>query len=552
MRVRLGYGASRPAGKLRLALLLLSMAIVASACAGGGDGAQAPDEQDEQDDGEATGQADDSSTDESLADRPELTVRLATQDMADADPAFMSNPGSWWVGHQIYSGLVRSDTGIADYDEVQPDLAEDWEISDDGTEYTFYLREGAQWHRDYGEVTASDVKFSFDRIKDPEVGSLYEAAFEVLEEVEVVDDYTVKLHLSEPSPAFFTSVLTFRPGYIVSEAAVTEMGAEEHGVNPIGSGPFVFEHWQPDFEVYLSANDDYYLGPPQISGVRMKVIPDEASVAIALENGEIQIANLQEAETMVTLEDNPDITIDTAPSPNGRYLWSNVQAPPMDDVRVRRALWHATDREAISAEVFDGFFEPMDTILPPSLWSHTDDVMTYDYDPDRARELLEEAGHGDGLELSLLYSERPWDRGLALAVQDMWRQVGVEVELRGRDHPVYTSERQQNRDAHDIILHHFGRTTDPHSILIDFMHSEGASNMANYFEVDDLIAEGASEPDLDRRREIYEEIQRKIQEDAPGVPTVNTASVFAVRPEIQGHVTAPNILFAAYPISIEP
>lgn len=484
-------------------------------------------------------------------DREELVIRLATQDMQELDPAFMGVVGSWWVGHQIYSGLVRSDSGRSDPEFIKPDLAETWDVSDDGLTYTFHLREGAQFHKGYGEVTANDVKFSYDRIMDPEVASNYAGLFEPIEEIEVVDDYTVAFHLSSPYPAFLGSVLTYRPGYIVSQKAMEEKGAEAFALDPIGSGPFVFESWTPNTEVVLTANDDYYLGYPQYSGVRMKVIQDEAAVAIGIENGEIMAANIVTPEALAVLDGNPDVSLECVGSIAARYLWLNMKDGPTADPLVRKALWHATSTDLISEGVFDGWHAPIHTLLPPSVWSWTDDVTQYEYDPELARQMLAEAGYADGFDVSILYSQRPQDNGIAIALQDMWGEIGVNVELIGLDHPVYTAERQENRDEYDFVMVHFGRDTDPNNFVQEVFHTSQfppGSNAAYYDQVDDLIEAGASESDLEAREAIYVELQEKIQEDVPGIPLVHTTACYAIRNEVGGFEAPVHTGFAAFPL----
>lgn len=495
-----------------------------------------------------------SDPEEANTGRPELVIRLATQDMQELDPAYMGVVGSWWVGHQIYSGLVRSDTGASAPEAIKPDLAEKWEITPDGLTYTFHLRHGAQWHKGYGEVKASDVKFSFERIKDKAIASPYRGLFEPIKEIVAVDDYTVKLQLSKPYPALLGSVLTYRPGYIVSQAALTKLGQKPHSVNPIGSGPFVFESWQPDTEVYLSANDSYYLGAPKVSGVRMKVIQDEAAVTVALETGQIQAANVTVPEALETLSKNPDIQIYSVGSIAARYVWLNTKAKPTNDVRVRQALWYATDSKAIAEGVFEGWHEPIDTILPPSVWSHTDDVQKYPFNPDKAKQMLTEAGYPNGFSMKLLYSQRPQDKGVALALQDMWGKVGVKLEVVGLDHPVYTKERTENRDAYDVVLVHFGRDTDPNNFFQEVFHTSQfppGSNGSYYDAIDDLIEAGASEPDVAKREAIYVEIQKRVQMDVPGFPVVHTTATYALRKEVKGFETPLHTGFAAYPLSIE-
>lgn len=492
-------------------------------------------------------------TEEPAAERPPVTIRLRDMDMQQLDPAFLGRSGDAWIAFNIYNRLVRWKVGSIRM-EIEPDLATSWEFSDDGTELTFHLREGVMWHRGYGEVTAEDVKFSFDRIIDPETGSAFNTMFSIIDNVEVVDKYTVKLNLTDSTATLITSNLPWYPGFIISKKAFEELGQEEYALNPIGSGPFVFESWTPGTEVVLSANDEYYEGAPQIAELRMLPIVDETAGVIALQAGDVSLAWLNMAESLQVLAEDPSIVLQPSPSFAGRYLWLDTTEPPLDNVLVRQALYHATDQDTISEFGFDGIHKPLHTIFMPNFLCYKSDVPTYDYDLEKAKKLLEDAGFPDGFKLTLLYSQRQVSLTIAEMVQDMWKDIGVELEITGLEHGTYTSIRKspEERKDYDIIQTHFGRTGDPDSFVIETLHSGAfppGSNASYYDKIDDLIEAGRTELDTDKRCEIYTQMQDLLQNDVPAIPIVHTTFWFATHESLQGFV--PSIEFYAFPMFVE-
>jgi ABC-type transport system substrate-binding protein len=488
-----------------------------------------------------------------LEDLPEVAIRLRDQDMQQLDPAFISRAGDDWIAKNIYSGLIRWKIGTAD---IEPDLATVWEYSEDGLELTFTLREGVQFHNGYGEVTSEDVKFSFERIMAADSGSPFQETMSIIKEVQAPDPYTVKLILNEPSATLLSDILPYRPGYIVSKKAVEEMGAEQFGLTPIGSGPFVFTEWTPGVEVVLTANLEYYSGPPQIGVLRLLPIVDENAAAIALETGEISLAWLATSEAYNVLKDNPDLTFYENTSNAARYLWLDNTKEPLNNVLVRQALQHAIDRETISAVGFEGIHPALQTILMPTMLCYTPDVPVYEYDPDKARALLAEAGYPDGFSLKLLYSQRPQDQTISEMVQGMWADVGINLEIVGLEHGTTTDIRRDPVaiKEYDAVQVHFGRTADPDSFLIETFHSGAfppGSNAMFYDQIDDLIDAGRTELDQETRCEIYRQIQEKIQADAPGIPIVNTTWIYAARNELKGLVPGANQEFWAYTLYVE-
>ena len=206
-----------------------------------------------------------------------LRVRFGS-DISQLDPARIFQNENQSIASHIYSGLVQYDQRT---NEIVPDLATGYEVSADGTVWTFRLRPNVTWHKGYGALTSDDVKFSFDRVLDPATGSLYRGQLAGLREVQTPDPLTVRFVLEEANSGFLHKLCAFNQGWIVSRRAVTEIG-ERYSMNPIGTGPFVFERWTTGNEVRLSANPDYFGGASTLSEVVFRIVRDETAAALSL------------------------------------------------------------------------------------------------------------------------------------------------------------------------------------------------------------------------------------------------------------------------------
>ena len=217
-----------------------------------------------------------------LVSSQEITVRNEV-DFSFMDPALITNSNDYAIAANIYSGLLKYNLKTM---EPEPDLARSWSVSSDGLTYSFQLRNDVQWHKGYGKFTAKDVKYSFDRIIDNRAKSRYRTDFSNVREVEVVDDLTVKIHMKSPDMSFIRKVLYYRPGYIVNQKAIETLGAK-YNSSPIGTGPFVFERWDPGSKTILVANKNYFLGPPKLQKATFLVVNDESVAQLALEKGDV-------------------------------------------------------------------------------------------------------------------------------------------------------------------------------------------------------------------------------------------------------------------------
>ncbi len=433
------------------------------------------------------------------------------------------------VIHHIYSGLFRYTPDA----QLQPDLCTDWEVSDDGLVYTFHLREGVQWHKRYGEFTARDVKYSIERQLDPETQTSFGVEFKLVDEIEVVDDYTVRITLKEPYVVFVQKLAAFRQGFILNQQAVEEFG-EDIARNPIGTGPFIFDHWTPGVEVVLVANPDYYAGPPTLDRLVFVPIPEATTLEMALESGDVDVMEVTDPTTYERFEADPDITVKKVPSLMQCSLGMNTTMEPFTDIRVRKAMAYAINKDEIIEHVLTGVATRADSILAPAFFGYTEDLPTYDYDPDRARELLTEAGYADGFE-TMAYSPLTAGYGFfptaLIAMQEDWAEVGIDVEIQAVDGATWMDA--LGRGEAPMSYSGIARPPDPDYALTNYWDVNGPLNFIQY-DIQDLLDAGRSEQNVEARRAIYEDIQRRIAEDVPAIPIFYPSSILAMQSYVKG------------------
>jgi peptide/nickel transport system substrate-binding protein len=304
------------------------------------------------------------------------------------DPAAVTAVNDFRILMNVYDGLVRYKDGTL---EVEPALATDWEISEDGTEYTFTLREGVTFH-DGSSFDAEAVKFNFDRMLD-ESHPYYDTGpfplsffFSAIEEVEVVDPTTVKFVLNEPYAPFLSN-LAYPTGLIVSPAAVEEHGSE-FGRNPSGTGPFKFAEWRPNEAVVVEANPDYWDGAPQLEAVVFRPITDASTRTAEMLAGGIDLM-VEVPPVALSQFEGESYQLHEQAGPHLWFLILNAKEGPFADKLVRQAANYAIDKEAIVNEVLEGTAEVAAGPTPPAFaWAYNEDLEPYPYDPEKARELI--------------------------------------------------------------------------------------------------------------------------------------------------------------------
>jgi ABC-type transport system substrate-binding protein len=454
------------------------------------------------------------------AQGPTLRIQLQN-DPGALDPNRTTIVTAYFVLHSILSALVRFKPGTT---ELVPDLATSWEISPDGRTYTFTLRRGVRWQKGFGEFTADDVKFTYDQILDPQVGSVWRAEFDGLERVEVVDRYKVRFTLKEPNAFFLYKVSSFRSGFIKSRAAVKALG-EGYSQAPVGTGPFVFESWIRNQQITLLANPGYFGGAPKVSRVTFVIIPDPVASQLALERGQIDIMFWLTARVHGALRANPNITITKVPSLGYHALGFNQAVKPFDDRRVRQAVAHAINVDALIANVLEGLGDKAVGPLAPGMFGYTADVPKYEYNPAKARALLAEAGITTPIRVPFLsISLFPFNE-LIVPIQADLARVGIQLDIRAMDAATLLSTLRRGEAVMAWVP--LGPRPEPDSLLYTWYHSRATSpagfNFMRYRGVDDLLDRGRVELNVRQRAAIYNQIQRKIMEDAVIVPLYHIA-----------------------------
>ncbi|MFW5833820.1 MAG: ABC transporter substrate-binding protein [Pseudomonadota bacterium] len=461
-----------------------------------------------------------------------LRVRFGS-DISILDPALIFQIENQTVAGHVFNGLVKYDQAS---NEIVPDLATGWEVSSDGTSYTFRLREGVTFHKGYGPCTAEDVKFTFDRVLDEATGSRYRGQLAGLEVVEVVDPLTVRFGLAAPNAGFLHKVCAFNQGWIVSRRAMEEMG-EDARLNPIGTGPFVFESWTPGTQVELSANPDYFAGTPAVAGVLFRIVRDEMASAIALENNELDIFfSLQQPEVIERLRGRSGITVLDRAANNTVNLVLNTTVAPLNDARVRQAMLYAMNRDALVQGFFRGTKFPATSVLTETFQEFGVPSVAYPYDPDRAKALLAEAGVGRFDFVITTVALNPFDRLVVPLANDL-QEVGINATIQVVERGAYVQARASG-NVQSCITAVVG-PPDPDSPLVTLFSTASfppGLNTSRYDQVDDLLAEAARTLDADARKAVYARILERSMTDVPVLPLYADRLFVAHGDAVQGFV----------------
>jgi peptide/nickel transport system substrate-binding protein len=483
----------------------------------------------------------------------EIIVRNDT-DFTFMDPALITNSNDYTIAANIYSGLLKFNPKTM---EPEPDLAKSWTISPDGLTYTFNLRDNVQWHKGYGQLTARDVKYSFDRIMDAKTKSRYRTDFQNVRDVEVVSDHTVKIHFKTPDMSFVRKVLYYRPGYIVNQKAMEALKGNYRS-GPIGTGPFIFDRWEPGSKTILVANKDYFLGPPKLKKATFLTVNEDAVAQLALERGDIDLAVFSSAEDLAGLKalgavQTGKVILQEQLSLRITYLNINNCKKPFDDIHLRRAVHHAINKDALIAAGFGGLARQASNFLNPGYFAHKPNVTVYEYSPDKAKKLLAEAGFPKGLDAAMLYySGDPW-KIYAPIIQEQLREVGIRLNLSMLDRA--SMEPLWAKGNFDFLYGNMSRPPDPDIVFSTYFQSTN-SPYPNYScyknkEVDNLIAQGNRERDAEKRKKIYYQIQDIITQDTPVIPINYGIDFVARRSQVRGYTYNPLANYILYNVSVD-
>lgn len=464
---------------------------------------------------------------------------------------------------QIYNRLVEFERGTM---EIVPALAESWTVSDDGAVYTFRLRRGVEWHetpwfKPTRNFNADDVVFSFDRQlkKDHPYHKVSGGSYEyfnsmdmpnLLKSVEKIDDHTVRFTLNQPEAPFIADLGMDFASILSAEYAGRMLAAgtpEKVNLEPVGTGPFQFVNYQKDAVIRYRAHRGYFRGKAAIDNLVFAITPD-ASVRFAkLKSGECHAMPYPNPADLPAMEADPDIKVLKQEGLNVGYLAFNTEKEPFTDRRVRVALNHAINKQAIIDAVFQEAGRIAKNPIPPTMWSYNENVRDYPYDPERARRLLAEAGYPDGFETDIwaMPVQRPYNpnaRRMAELIQADFAKVGVNARIVSYEWGEYL-KRSRDGEHQTLLLGWTGDNGDPDNFLHVLLGCAGAkgTNRARWCHrpFDDLVTEAKRTTDVAERTRLYMKAQEIFKEEAPWVTIAHSIVYMPMRRNVTGYKVDP-------------
>ena len=477
--------------------------------------------------------------------KPEIPQRLVIAQGADAltrDAHHIVDS----MTDSILSHMVETLLDLSPKGEIVPKLAEKWKVSADATEFTLRLKKGIKFH-DGQPFNAEAVKVNFDRRLDPKAGTKFDFLVAQIASVTVIDEYTVKFKTKAPF-APMLSTLTHTTNGIQSPAALRRSW-EKPLIMPIGTGPFIYKQWVPGKNLVMVRNDNYWGKAPHLQEVTFRVIPDDASRVSALERGEVHVAVRVPPFDIPRLEANPKITILQTPSVRTVYVGFNCLKEPFTDKRVRQALNYAVNKEAILKDLLAGTGRVSDAPISPGIFGYAP-IKTYEYNIEKAKAMLAEAGFPDGFETTLhpAVGRYYMDASVATAVAVDLLKVGVKAEIKRMEWGNYLPFilRENEVAEHELYLLGWQTVTgDADFGLLSLFHSDEwpKKGMAVSFykneKVDQLLesARGTANPEV--RRRLYKEAMTLIVDDAPWIFLYSEVQVTGVRANVRGMMVHP-------------
>jgi peptide/nickel transport system substrate-binding protein len=477
---------------------------------------------------------------------PVIEMGLNASDVGQLDPHRSSRTNDVAIVDAMFNGLVRFPEGSIALDRLEPDLAERWEVSGDGRVWTFFLRRGVQFHQNYGELTADDVVFSLQKAADPR-RSAFSADYGIMDRVEAVGRYTVRLHLK--TPASRTDVLgmlaNYHGGLIVSKRAVEELG-DRFVLNPVGTGPFAFREYAPQRFVILERHDRFFRGRPRIARLVYRYMVDVRSRQLAFERGELQVMDgIREQWWVDEIKRKGNVVVEVLGPGEMRTLHLNMTRKPLDDLRVRQAISYAINRREIIEFIGSAIASPAYAPVPPGYFGSIHDardIPRFPYDPSRAKRLLAEAGYPNGLSLGvvLITNVHPLLRPMEMITEQL-RRAGITYTLQVLDHTSWHARIRENASA--LVMYGAARFPTGDQYLSQFYHSRSiigtptaVTNFSHYGAVipgvDQSIDAAKGEPDARKQAEAWAQAQRKILADLPAMPLYVLNLVLARKPNV--------------------
>jgi len=502
--------------------------------------------------------------DQKLADKQVLNIAFDAGDAKTLDPHRAASTVDRSTVDPIFNGLVRYPPG--QQVEFEPDIAKTWEVSDDGKTWTFHLREGVFFHPFPGhpegyELTAEDVVYSLERASDSTYSS-YAGEYQGMT-FKAADDFTVQVTVKDPvsETLFLAKFANYAGGFIVCKKAIEEKGNEWFGINPVGTGPFMFEKYTPREKVVLTGHEKYFRGTPHLKQVNINYMPNVSSREFGLRTGEMDIIEgMNEAKWVEKVSTFDDVKVSTFGPCETQMLHYNMSREPFDDIKVRKAFSYAISRQGVASFMGKSLAVPIysPALAPPAPGALTRDKametgVVYEDNLDKARELLAEAGYEDGLSVKMNISELATSyKKPMVALQAQLKKAGIDLKLQVVDHSSYHSLIRD--DANPMVYYacwrpnvdvHLTRFYHSDSIVVsgdspdtNFSHYGGtdADGDGKMDSIDSLIEEARYVLDKDKQIALWEQAQVQLLKDCAVTPMIRLKYAFPMKTYVDlGH-----------------
>lgn len=465
--------------------------------------------------------------------QPEKKEKILHQalstDPTTLDPAFIVDIVGGQISAKLFNSLVRYSPDMT----IVPDLAEKWESSADGLSYTFYLRQRIHFYNEEKtELTAYDVKYSFERVLSPKTLSPRNWVFQHLvgaedfiqgktdrvEGIQLINKYTIKLVLQKPF-APFLGLLTMPNAYIVPQKQIEKYG-KDFSNHPVGTGPFMLDKWEHGHKITLKANRNYFESPPKISGIEYKIIPENLAKVADFESGNLDSMEIPETD-YARYKKDPKWSkhIIEQSNMNIYYLGFNCQIKPLNNPIVRLAINYAVDVETINKKLYGSKNKIAHGPIPPGLPGYSPTLKRYAYNPQKTKDLLKSAGLGKGFKLEIWLRTKQESLEICELIQGYLRNVGINAVLIQRDWSAL-KESINKGEAQSFLMNWEADYPDAENFLSPLFYSANwgaGGNRARYknLEVDKLLELAQQTMDTDKRVALYKKIEKKIVSDAP-------------------------------------
>ena len=471
-------------------------------------------------------------------------------DSVSLDPSCTTEIDSFKVTVNILETLVKSEK---EGNQIVPCLAESWKSSEDGLTWTFKLRQDIHFH-DGTDFNANAVVVNFNRWMY-EDNPYHNGQFNYwnyifggfpgfVKSVTELSDYSLEIKLNKPYAPFLNALAM--PVFGISSPEAIRKYKEDLFEHPVGTGPFIFKSWERNKSIVLVRNDKYWNGAAKVNEVEFKVIPSSEDRIEELRQGSIHIADHLSPDDIAEIKYDPNLYLHLRPSFNVGYIAMNNENYPFRIREVRVAINHAIDKEKLINDVFDNFAKPANTYMPPFLWGYNENLELYEYDVEKSKQLLAEAGFPNGFKTTLWvmdsardYFPKPLET--AQFIRDNLLKVNIDAEIKVFNWNEYL--KKIDNGQHEMALIGWtGDYADPDNFLYTMLASENAKQglAGNYSfykskEADQLLAQARQTTNMIFRRSLYRSLQEIVNYDAPSVPLVHTMPILASRLSVKGY-----------------